>query len=190
MQKLLIIITIIISTLSASIGLGTILDEGKAAFNFGSDITYIPKKPSSGETIEKNRTINASILFPSGIEFLYGKDAKYSENYLGMNYYFKHNNYTLSFNFKKHYDHKIMYRPKELGGAIAFKIKKQKIVPFVKYTYLSSKLNNNYKLLTFGGLISYFRFIFSLSYSFPSGDFKGLYNGKGNININSSIYLN
>jgi len=189
-RKFIFITTLLLSFISADIGLGIILEEGEGGFTFGSNLTYIPKKPSSGELLENFRTINSSILLPSGIELLYGKDSEFDDNYLGLNYHLKHNNYTISFNFKKNYDNSIMYRPKELGGTIAWKVKKQKIIPFFKYTFKSSKFNNNYELFTFGGIISYFRMIFTFSYTFPSGDFQGLYNGKGNININSGLYLN
>ena len=72
MQKIIIITILLVSTLSADIGLGTILSKNKGAISFASNITYLPKKPSTGETIEKYRTINLSILTPSGLEFLYG----------------------------------------------------------------------------------------------------------------------
>ena len=189
MQKIFIITILLVSILSADLGLGTVLSENKGALSFTSGMTFIPKKPSSGETMENYRTINISILTPSGLELLYGKHAASDNNYLGFNYYFKHNTYTLSFNFKKYYDQDIMYRPKEVGATLASKIKNQVILPFIKYSLVSSKNNTNFELLTFGGYISYHRLIFSLSYTIPFNDFQGLYSGKGNIKINTGIYL-
>ena len=43
------------------------MDENKGGISFASNITYLPKKPSSGEPIQKNRTINGSILLSSGL---------------------------------------------------------------------------------------------------------------------------
>ena len=189
MQKIILISIFSISILFSDIGLGTMMDKNKGGISFASNITYLPKKPSSGEPIQKHRTINGSILLSSGLEFLYGKKADSDDNYLGLNYYFKHNNYTISMNFKKYYDQEVMYRPKEIGATLACKIKKQKIVPFVKYSLISSKNANNFELLTFGGYLLYHRLIFSLSYTLPFNEFQGMYNSKGNININTGIYL-
>jgi hypothetical protein len=196
MQKILLITIFLISSLSADIGLGTILENNTGAFSFSSNVTFLPKKPSSGESMESFRFINATLLMSSGLEFLYGKNAHGEDNYLGLNYYIPIENYTLSFNFKKKYDDSILLRPKEIGATLSWKVSKQLIIPYLKYTLISHTLsqltvepNSNFELLTFGGYVPYGNFIISFSYSLPFNGFAGYYNSKGNINISAGLYL-
>ena len=62
MRKIIFITTLLLSFISADIGLGIILEEGQGGFTFGSNLTYIPKKPSSGELLEDFRTINLCFM--------------------------------------------------------------------------------------------------------------------------------
>ena len=189
MQKIIFITFFLLSSLYSDIGLGYIAKKDKIAFSFASNVSFLPNKPSSGESMKSNRFINATILTSFNLEFLYGANVRADDNYLGLNYYIPINDYTISFNFKKRYDESKLYRPKEVGATISWKVKKKILIPYIRYTLVSGKFNDNFEFLTFGGYISYSRFIFSISHSLPFNNFQGMYNAKGKINIMVGLYI-
>tara|TARA_B110000116_G_C16662342_1_gene502354 strand:+ start:21 stop:593 length:573 start_codon:yes stop_codon:yes gene_type:complete len=189
MQKITFITLFLLSNLYCDIGLGSIVKEDKIAFSFASNVSFLPNKPSSGESMKSYRFINATILTSYNLEFLYGQKVGGDDNYLGLNYYIPIDDYILSFNFKKRYDESELYRSREVGATVSWKVENKILLPYIKYTLLSGKLSDNFEFLTFGGYISYSRFIFSVSYSLPFNNFQGLYNSKGKINIMAGLYI-
>ena len=204
MQKILLITFFLLSSLFADIGLGTIVGNNSGAFSFSSNLTFSPKKPSSGESVDQIRTIHFTLLTTSGLEFLHGKSAHFKKpSYLGLNYYLPIEDYTLSFNFKKRYENYISdtgvfssVSPKEYGATLSWKVSNKVMIPYLKYTLVSykyplasSEINSNYELLTFGGYVPYQNFILSFNYTLPFNGFNNYYNSKGTINIIAGLYL-
>ena len=205
MQKILLITFFLLSSLFAGtgLGLGDIVGNNSGAFSFSSNLTFLPKKPSSGEPVGQIRTIQVTLLTTFGLEFLHGKFAHFKKpSYLGLNYYIPIENYTLSFNFKKRYENYISdtgvfssVSPKEYGATLSWKISDKVIIPYFKYTLVSytypslTEINSNYELLTFGGYVPYQNFILSFNYTLPFNGFDGYYNSKGTINIIAGLYL-
>ena len=108
MRHIYILFIFIFNILLSNTNVGMLLSKGEAGFGFSSSTTLIPKKPSSGSQIEKYRTIHASIILKSGIEFSFGHQNENNINdyigkkndikpydYLSLSYYIKDKTYSL-----------------------------------------------------------------------------------------------
>ena len=205
MQKTYLLLFLISTLLLSNTNVGMLLDKGEAGFGFSSSTTLIPKKPSSGSQIEKYRTIHASLLLKSGLEFSFGhqkennindyigeKSDKKPFDYLSLSYYIKDKTYSLGIHITSYDGLKYERKPKEFGASFCLKNTKQKLTPYIKYTLRQIYSKENLELITYGGFLTLSKFIFSFSYSFPfhMPEEIVLYNSKGSINISAGIFLN
>ena len=186
--------TIVFAIPTEGTNIALLMEKGQGAFSMSSSLTVTPQKPSSDKDIGQTRYMHASLLLPSGIAFSFGNTLEEDVlhyNYLDASYFIKNKNYTIGANFRSHYNSNFNYgrKPKELGGYFSYKIPKQAVTPYLKYTLRQYATYQNLQLLTVGGFTSISQIIFSFSYTLPIDSAPQFYNSKGEISINIGVFL-
>jgi len=188
-----LISSLLFSMSTESTNIGLLMKENKGGFCMTTNVAITPQKPSSNEDIGQARYLNASLLLPNGMNFSFGNSLEENSryNYLDFSYYIKDKDYTLGVNIRSHYNNGLNYgkKPKELGASFSYKISKQLLTPYLKYTYRQYHLGKNLQLLTVGGFASISQLIFSFSYTLPINADPEFYNGKGEISLNLGVFL-